>query len=259
MSAIWFCGDTHGSLEHIVEYVLVAHAAGQAPAAIILLGDIDAPLPLHLELGAIHDLTAIYWIPGNHDSDDNNAWTNLVFSDLGAANLHCRVAQVGSWRIAGLGGIFRRRIWSPPEAPTFSSYEAWRAELIARRPPKDFGLAESSEERRHLTTIFPEAIAALERQGADILVSHEAPECRADGRGWRAVGDLARRLGIRFAFHGHHHDRPDYSARFPSLEFQAHGVGYRGITALNGSCKVTVIRPGDYDAIGSLGWEGDDE
>ena len=52
--------------------------AGQAPAAIILLGDIDAPRPLHLELEAIRDLTDIYWIPGNHDSDDNNAWTNLV-------------------------------------------------------------------------------------------------------------------------------------------------------------------------------------
>ena len=97
---------------------------------------------------------------------------------MSAANLHCRVAQVGSWRVAGLGGIFRRRIWSPPEDPTFPSYEAWRADLLDRRPPKDFGLAESTEERRHLTTIFPEAIAALERQGADILISHEAPECR---------------------------------------------------------------------------------
>ena len=78
MSTIWFCGDTHGSLEHIVEYVLVAHAGGQAPAAVILLGDIDAPRPLHLEFDAIHGLTGIYWIPGNHDSDDNTAWTNLV-------------------------------------------------------------------------------------------------------------------------------------------------------------------------------------
>ena len=108
------------------------------PAAIILLGDIDAPRPLHLELEAIRGLTEIYWIPGNHDSDDNNAWTNLVYSELSAANLHCRVAQVGSWRIAGLGGIFRRRIWSPPEDPTFPSYEAWRAELARSSSAKGF-------------------------------------------------------------------------------------------------------------------------
>ena len=259
MSTIWFCGDTHGSLEHIVEHVLDAHAAGQAPAAIILLGDIDAPRPLHLELEAILGLTGIYWIPGNHDSDDNNAWTNLVYSKLSAASLHCRVAQVGSWRIAGLGGIFRRRIWSPPEDPTFPSYEGWRADLLDRRPPKDFGLAESTEERRHLTTIFPEGIAALERLGADILISHEAPECRADGRGWQAIGDLARRLGVRFAFHGHHHDRPDYSKSFSSTGFETHAVGFRGITALGCDGTVAVIRPGDYDAMGCLGWEVDDE
>ena len=80
-----------------------------------------------------------------------------------------------------------------------------------------------------------------------------------DGRGWQAIGDLARRLGVRFAFHGHHHDRPDYANHFPDLGFQAHAVGYRGITALDGNGKVTVIRPGDYDADGYMRWEGDDE
>ena len=126
-------------LEHIVEHVLSAHAAGQAPAAIILLGDIDAPRPLHIELEKIRELTEIFWIPGNHDGDDNSAWNNLVASELSDANLHCRVAQVGSWRVAGLGGIFRKKIWSPPEEPRFASYEAWRAELIARRPPQALG------------------------------------------------------------------------------------------------------------------------
>lgn len=260
MGDIWFCGDTHGSLEHIVEHVLTVHAMGQAPSAIILLGDIDAPRPLHIEFEAIRGLTDIYWIPGNHDGDDNASWNNLVSSDLADASLHCRVAQIGSRRVAGLGGIFRRRIWAPPDAPTFPSYEAWRTDLISRRPPRDFGLAESTEERRHLTTIFPEGIATLESQGADILISHEAPECRADGRGWQAIGNLARTLGVRYAFHGHHHDSPDYAARFSRLGFQAHGVGYRGITALNGKGFVTVIRPGDYDNEECIRWqEADDE
>ena len=260
MGDIWFCGDTHGSLFHIVEHVLSAHAAGQAPAAIIFLGDIDAPRPLHIELEKIRELTEIFWIPGNHDGDDNSAWNNLYASDLADCNLDRRVAEIASWRVAGLGGIFRRRIWAPPQQPLFTSYQAWRAELIARRPPKDFGLSESSDERRHLTTIFPEAIDGLEKLGAEILVTHEAPECRNDDRGWQAIGDLARQLGARFAFHGHHHDRPDYEAGFPELGFQAHAVGFRGITALNCDGRVSVIRPGDYDAAGTVrGGEGDDD
>lgn len=258
-NTIWFCGDTHGPLTHVVERVLSAHAARQAPAAIILLGDIDAPRPLHVELGAIRDLTEIFWIPGNHDSDDNWSWNNLVSSELSAANLHCRVVEVAGWRLAGVGGVFRRRIWCPPEPPAFLSYAAWRDDLIARRPPKDWGLSETAEERRHLTTIFPDCIEGLERLRADILVSHEAPECRSDGRGWQAVGDLARSLGVRFAFHGHHHDRPDYSDRFPDLGFQAHAVGFRGITALELDGRVSVIRPGDYDALCSDCWEEGDE
>jgi hypothetical protein len=256
---IWFCGDTHGSLKHIVEHVLSADAAGQAPAAIILLGDIDAPRPLQLELEAIRKLTEIYWIPGNHDGDDNWSWNNLFSSELADRNIHGRVVEVVGWRVAGLGGVFRRRIWAPPDAPAFLGYDDWRADLIARRPPREFGLAESAEERRHLTTIFPENIAGLERLLADILVSHEAPECRSDGRGWQAIGDLARHLGVRFAFHGHHHDRPDYSC-FPELGFEAHAVGFRGITELDGNGRVSVIRPGDYDADDAMRWEeGDDE
>lgn len=260
MGDIWFCGDTHGPLTHVVEHVLGADAVGQAPGAVILLGDIDAPRPLHIELRAIRDLTEIFWIPGNHDSDDNWSWNNLVSSELADRNIHGRVVEVAGWRVAGLGGVFRRRIWAPPDAPAFPRYDAWRADLIARRPPKDFGLAESTEERRHLTTIFPDCIAGLERLRADILVSHEAPECRDDGRGWQAIGDLARRLGARFSIHGHHHDRPDYSGCFPDLGFQAHAVGYRGITSLEPGGKVTAIRPGDCDTDEVMRWEeGDDE
>lgn len=260
MAEIWFCGDTHGELGHIVEHVLNADLAGQAPAAVILLGDIDAPRPLHIELQETLGLTEIFWIPGNHDSDDNLAWNNLFASELADASLHCRVAQVGPWQVAGLGGVFRKKIWSPPEEPGFASYDDWRAELIARRPPQAWGISESADERRHKTSIFPDCIVSLERLRADILVSHEAPDCRTDDRGWQAIGNLARALGVRYAFHGHHHDRPDYAARFPSLGFQAHGVGYRGITALNGKGRVTVIRPGNFDAEECIRWEeADDE
>ncbi len=252
---IWFAGDTHGSLKHVVEHVRYAREAGQGPDAIILLGDIDSPRPLHLELAEIAGITEIFWIPGNHDSDDNTAWHNLVSSELAHANLHCRVAELAGRRVAGLGGIFRKRIWSPPDPPEFQTYEAWRTAQIRRRPTKDWGVAETTEERRHRTSIFPGCIDSFNQQRADILVSHEAPECRGDGRGWRAVGEMARGLGVRYAFHGHHHDAPDYSKRFSDIGFRCYGVGFRGITALDGSGRVTVIRPGDYDGDKCLHWE----
>ena len=260
MGELWFCGDTHGDLGHIIEHVLAAHAADNCPAAIILLGDIDAPRPLHIELEKIRELTKIFWIPGNHDGDDNMAWNNLIASKLADRNLHCRVSEIATWRVAGLGGVFRKKIWYPPDQPRFASYESWRTELMARRPPQYWGISETAEERRHKTSIFPECVAGLERLRGDILVSHEAPECRTDGRGWEAVGNLARCLGARFVFHGHHHDRPDYADHFTELGFQAHAVGYRGITALNREGKVSVIRPGDFDAEECICWEeGDDE
>ena len=254
---IWFLGDTHGSFRHVVEHVLEAERDDRLPQAIVFLGDQDCTRPLHVELEEIAGLTEIFWIPGNHDSDDNAAWNNLFASEPSEANLHCRVADVAGFRIAGLGGVFRRRIWSPPDPPAFQTYDAWREALTRRRPTKDWGLAETTEERRHKTSIFPDMVVSLGAQRAEILVSHEAPECRDDGRGLRAVGDLARRLGVRYAFHGHHHDQPDYSNSFHQLGFQAHAVGFRGITALAGDGGVSVIRPGDYDADGCLRWQED--
>ncbi len=259
MGDIWLCGDTHGDLGHVVEHVLSADATGQAPAAIILLGDIDAPRPLHIELHEIRGLTEIFWIPGNHDGDDNASWNNLVASELADRNLHCRVAQVGPWWLAGLGGVFRKKIWSPPDEPRFASYDDWRAELIARRPPQDWGISETADERRHKISIFPACVAGLERLRADILVTHEAPDCRDDGRGWEAIGNLARCLGAQFVFHGHHHDRPDYADHFTELGFQAYAVGFRGITALGVDGMVTVIRPGDYDRDKCVLWEESDD
>ena len=254
---IWFCGDTHGEFRHVVEHVLEANRDDRLPQAIVFLGDLDCGQPLHVELEEIAGLTEVFWIPGNHDSDDNSAWNNLVCSDLAHWNLHGRIGQVGSLRIAGLGGVFRKRIWSPLDPPAFQTYDAWRSDRIARRPPREWGLAETAEERRHRTSIFPDMVASLGAQRADILVSHEAPECRADGRGWQAVGDLARHLGVQFAFHGHHHDQPDYSSNFPQLGFQAHAVGFRGITALDSEGRVSVIRSGDYDTDGCVRWQED--
>ena len=74
---IWFLGDTHGSFRHVVEHVLEAKRDDRLPHAIIFLGDQDCARPLHVELDEIAGLTEIFWIPGNHDSDDNLHGTTL--------------------------------------------------------------------------------------------------------------------------------------------------------------------------------------
>ena len=256
---IWFLGDTHGSFQHVVEHVLEAKRDDRLPQAIVFLGDLDCARPLHVELEEIAGLTEIFWIPGNHDSDDNAAWNNLFASEPSEANLHCRVADVAGFRIAGLGGVFRKRIWSPPDPPAFQTYDAWRSDRIARRPPREWGLAETAEERRHRTSIFPECIAALAQQRADILVSHEAPECRDDGRGWSAIGDLARHMGVRHVFHGHHHDQPDYAQASRFLDFRRTQSVFVASQHLLSDGGVSVIRPGDYDVAGCVRWEDGDE
>ena len=129
---IWFAGDTHGSFRHVVEHVLEAKRDDRLPQAIVFLGDLDCARPLHVELDEIAGLTEIFWIPGNHDSDDNTAWNNLFASEPSEANLHCRVADVAGLRASQASAVFSgRSIWSPPDPPAFQTYDAWREDLHA--------------------------------------------------------------------------------------------------------------------------------
>lgn len=61
--------------------------------------------------------------------------------------------------------------------------------------------------------------------------------------GFEAINVMASSVGVSRAFHGHQHDRLDYSSQFKRLGHQAFGVGFCGITDQYG----TVIRPGDSD------------
>ena len=111
---ILFCGDPHGQFGHIIEAV---HE--HRPAAVILLGDLQAKRPLEVELSSILDLTDIWFIHGNHDTDSEADHDNLFGSKLANRNLHGKVVEVAGRRIAGLGGVFRGKVWSPPAPATF--------------------------------------------------------------------------------------------------------------------------------------------
>ncbi|MCX9157776.1 metallophosphoesterase [Niveibacterium sp. 24ML] len=214
---ILLCGDPHGRFDHIVQ------AIGQhRPVAVILLGDIEAPQPLERCLAPILQETAVWWIPGNHDTDSDASHDHLWGSALAERNLHGRAVDVAGHRVAGLGGVFRGRIWGAPGAPEHASPEDYLRRCGAGNRWRG-GLP-----RTHRSTIFPSDVQALGKARADLLVTHEAPSTHPHG--FAALDALAIRLGVRHVFHGHHH--ADYRARIGDIEVV--GVGLRGIVTDKG-------------------------
>lgn len=215
---LMFFGDPHGDLEFVIASVELCR-----PEAIVLLGDIQARQPLHVELGPILDLTEIYWIPGNHDTHANEDYDHLWESELADRNLHGRVVEIAGYKVAGLGGIFRTKIWDPRrpiEEAAFPSSDAMRRTMKREERWRD-GIS-----RKHRSSIFPEDFRQLLRSGpADILVTHEAPS--AHPHGWQAIDELAEALGVQLVVHGHHHQNIDYVAEglmSGAAPFRAFGV-----------------------------------
>ncbi|HET7308202.1 MAG TPA: metallophosphoesterase [Gammaproteobacteria bacterium] len=230
---IWILGDTHGHFGHILDAVRM-----HRPQALIHVGDVtgdgEEPLPL-AEMEEILSLTELWWIPGNHDTDSERQYDALFSGAFAGQNLDGRVVTIAGIRVAGLGGVFRSKVWRPPADPTYQSaakYIRWTGRGSRWRD----GLP-----LRHRSTIFPDVYRKLATQRADVLVTHEAPGMHVYGN--HAIDDLARALRVEAAYHGHQHDRPDYSPAWARLGYRAYGVGYCGITRLGGE----VIRPGDYD------------
>lgn len=227
--AIWFCGDPHGQIEHVVRAI----ERYGAPDAVILLGDLEPPAPLHEWLAPVAEKTLVRYIHGNHDTDHVDTWKRMVDSPASAWNLDGRVEVVAGVRIAGLGGIFRQRVWYPPAEATWYSYANWEASLAPHWMPGDersrkAGLF-ASQRLTHSSTIFPQAIDALAALEADVLVSHEAPS--GHRHGFAVIDDLAAALGVQRLFHGHHHQR----VRYPATErLEAFGVGLREVVGLEG-------------------------
>lgn len=227
---IYFFGDTHGDFEHVREIV-----CRDRPAAIVLLGDLQPQQPLEVELQSILDLTQIWFIHGNHDTDSDADYDHLFGSALADRNLHGQVILVDGVRIAGLGGVFRGQVWMPPIAWLYEDAKTFTARCSRVQRWRD-GLP-----RKHRSTIFPEDYLRLASQRADILVTHEAPS--AHPYGFEAIDELARSLRVAKTFHGHHHDCLDYSRDQVRLGFVAFGVGLCGVTDMHGHC----IQPGKLD------------
>lgn len=220
---ILFAGDPHGDFKPIIRGVKT-----YSPQAVILLGDCDLERSLDEELAEIIDRTEVWFIPGNHDGDQDNWYDNLFSSKLGDRNLHGRVVEIDGKRIAGLGGVFREKIWRPPAKPRFPT----RQDLL-----HTCGKGQRWRDnipRKHHVTIFWQEYAALRKQKADILVTHEAPSSHRFG--FKELDDLALVLGANKMFHGHHHEH--YSRTICRGKITVHGVGKSGLCDENGNVLI---------------------
>lgn len=225
---IYFFGDVHGQFQHVLNVV-----QRDRPDAIVLLGDLEPTQPLDVELGPILDKTIVRFIHGNHDTDSWENYQNVFHCAISHWNLHGRVEEICGVKIGGIGGVFRQRIWFPPAAPAYRNYEAFYNALNGMRPERERkmeGVVTSAKEREHCSSIFPDTLGQLEIQRADILVTHEAPGCHEHG--FSAIDDVAKKMRVKVAVHGHHHQCLAYHEAWQTLGFQAYGVGLHAILAL---------------------------
>ena len=211
---LMFFGDPHGDFRFVVRSV-----ERHRPEATILFGYLHPRRPLQIELAPILNLTSVWFVHGNHDTDSESDHDHLFGSALAERNLHGRVTGVAGLRVAGVGGVFRQSIWAPLEPPAFRSI-AERLRSLCSCEHLRGGLP-----LRHRSSIFPDVSERLARQRADVPVSHEA--LGGHSHGWPVLDALATSLGVQVAAHGHLHQNIDYVAegRLPRpYGYQAYGV-----------------------------------
>jgi predicted phosphodiesterase len=254
---IWFAGDVHGRFDHLVKAI---DAASEKPAAVILLGDVEAPISLHECMRDVESRGVDwFWIIGNHDTDTNENFDHISDPTSMKHNIDGRVIEIDGVRVAGLGGVFRGEIWYPKDensAPIFERFDEYKRssqeyrrlkarlskrDLVqAQAAPSEFrnwqsqllDLSRAGKLLKHRSTIFPDVYRRLMSLRADILVTHEAPSSHPHG--FDVIDELARAMGVKKLLHGHHHEARDYSSQFESMGFRSHGVGFREITDLDG-------------------------
>jgi len=203
---IVFIGDIHQHWHHIDAGLA---ALPTQPKVAVLLGDIQCDRPLDELAAPLLDRgIAVHWIHGNHDNDGGpEMWANLAAPErnpvTASGALHARVMEIGGLRIAGLGGTFRPRVWSPPSKPRLHHRHQLHDDLHSLGPA--YGPSQRAALEHSLVTaaIWPEDIEALASQKADVLVTHEAPSSHPAGSG--VMDELARSMGARMIVHGHHH------------------------------------------------------
>jgi predicted phosphodiesterase len=213
---IIIAGDPHGNFSPILRA-----CGAEEPGTLILLGDCEFPARLRQILGPLFASGwRVSWILGNKDTETATVFDHLA-GDYPEGDIGGKIIEIAGLRIAGLGGVFKPRIWYPRpdtpasviEPPSFNTRHEFMLSLPDRERWRD-GLP-----LWHRDSIFPEDFDCLARHRFDVLVCHEAPSCHRHG--FAAIDQLAEVAGARLIVHGHHHE--SYSARLDS------GVDVRGL------------------------------
>jgi hypothetical protein len=209
---IVIAGDPHGN------FAPVLRACGDlAPGMLVLVGDCDLRAPLRQVLAPLFAAGwDLRWILGNKDAETEAVFDNLA-GDHPEGDIGSRVIEFAGQRIAGLGGVFKPRIWDPNsgEPPNFATRSAFLESLDAREHWRG-GLP-----LWHRDSIFPEDFSRLGRHRFDVLIAHEAPSSHRHG--FAAIDRLAELGAARLIVHGHHHEA--YAATLPN------GISVRGLAA----------------------------
>jgi len=159
----------------------------------------------------------MFWILGNHDCDSEERYDRL-FGDYPAGNIHAKAVQIDKMLVAGLGGVFKARIWHPRTEATKPMHPSRKSFLrtVPRAERWRGGLPLAA-----IDGIFPEDVEALGRTRADVLVTHEAPCCHKQG--FFGIDMAAAACRARLVVHGHHHQ--SYEARIGSSRIPVRGLG----------------------------------
>ena len=211
MPSTLFYGDPHGDWRPLLQA-----CAAERPDGVVLIGDCELAQPLRQQLRPLFDTgIRVRWIPGNHDTDSLE-WHDNLWGDYPEGNLHGRYGQVGDMLVAGLGGVFKERVWYPRYTEAVPVYATRRDARRMLRPNERWrgGLPLGMRD-----AIFPEDVAALGSFRADVLVSHEAPSSHK--LGFHGIDVAAAACRAKLVVHGHHHQ--SYAAVTPG------GLHVRGL------------------------------
>ncbi len=196
MTGVIVYGDPHGEWRP-----LLAACQDEPPEAVILIGDCGLDVPLRKQLERVFGAGIdVKWIPGNHDTDTPEDYDRL-WGDHPEGNLHARSFSAAGIEIAGLGGVFKAKVWYPRQCAA-EPVHATRRDLmrrLARTERWRDGLPLSARD-----AVFPEDVLALGRVRVDVLVTHEAPSNHRHG--FVGIDEAAALCRAKLVVHGHHHE-----------------------------------------------------
>lgn len=228
---IIFAGDPHGCFDHIESYFEEHCSLNHEDLHLIILGDLA--LNNEQKLISLAKKCNLWFIHGNHDGITSDSFKTIWGLEWQKYNLHGKITTIDGVKIAGLGGIFRGKIWMPPNRPLFLDPIHF-CQYLSQDELYKGGLP-----LRHRSSIFPSDIEDLSQFQADILVCHEAPLPHPSG--FQVINDLAQDLGVRHIFHGHHHENFLYDNTNQAIKIT--NVGWRSLADLDGNYLVKNIDP----------------